>query len=142
MSDQDDVKPLFEEMPGMLNTFALLARSHRARALFGIAAQEADALGELDDWTLAPIALAADDRLSLAFPQTYEDDVLCIVIGMDDDGAYVAHERGPACTLQLDGQILELAPGEERPLALSAPPERLLLRDGAGALWALERRPR
>ena len=142
MSEQDDVKPLFEEMPGMLNTFALLARSHRARALFGIAAQEAEALGELDDWTLAPLALAADDRAGLAFPQTYEDDVLRIVIGMDEDGPYVALERGPACTLLLDGQTLELAPGEERPLALSAPPERLLLHDGAGSPWTLERKPR
>jgi hypothetical protein len=56
--------------------------------------------------------------------------------------ARVALERGPACTLLLDGQTLELAPGEERPLALSAPPERLLLREGAGSPWTLERKPR
>jgi hypothetical protein len=54
----------------------------------------------------------------------------------------VALERGPACRLLLDGQTLELTPGEERPLALSAPPERLLLRDGAGSSWTLERKPR
>lgn len=141
MSDQDDLKPLFEEMPGMLQIFATLAREHRARVEHGIAAAEADALGELDG-TPAPMALAAADAPELSFPQVYEDDLLCIVIGMDDEGPYVALERGPACTLQLDGQTLALAPGEERPIALNAPPERIVLRDGAGALRALARTPR
>lgn len=141
MSERDELKRLFEEMNGMLSQFAEVARAHRARVELGIAAVEADALGDLEVEDEAPLSLAADDRPALAFPQIYEDDLVCVILGIDDDGPYAAHERGPALRLRVEGQPLSLAPGQERPLSVGAPPESIELIDDQGNARRLFARP-